>query len=58
MYIAVNICKGYIVKNAENILDVSEKRRALREVEGAKLPPGVERSETSGERSEPALCKS
>ena len=28
------------------------------EVEGAKPPDEVERSETSGERSEPALCKS
>ena len=58
MYIAVNICKGYIVKTAEKILDVSNKRRALREGEGAKPPPGVECSETSGEQSEPALCKS
>ena len=58
MYIAFNICKGYIVKNAENILDVSDNRMALREGEGAKPRPRVERSETSGEGSEPALCKS
>ena len=30
MFIAVNICKGYIVKTAENILDLSDKRKKER----------------------------
>jgi hypothetical protein len=36
----------------------TETKQIEDDVEGAKPPDEVERSETSGERSEPALCKS
>ena len=47
---------GFIDRDREKNSNDTPKNED--EVEGAKPPDEVERSETSGERSEPVLCKS